>query len=74
MQQQQTDRDVSIVIALDLGNDDAQQHEANAYVGSYVLAIGRNIAESALFDAGGVIRDANGNRIGEWSVDVSPSK
>ena len=83
MQQQQTDRDVSIVITLDLSNDDAQQNEANVYVGSYVQAVGSNIitgsqttmatANSALFDAGGVLRDFNGNRIGEWSVRVSPS-
>ena len=76
-----TDRDITITIKLDTGNDDAVDVTTAYYVGKHVKQVGRDIVEGrghVLINMGGhqnqgsgKIRDENGNTIGEWSIDGS---
>jgi hypothetical protein len=67
-----TDRDITITIKIDTGNDDRLGWTKPFYVGRHIEKIGEHIVElgyGAAETGSGKIRDENGNTIGEWSID-----
>ena len=67
-----TDRDITVTIKLDTGNDDAVGITQGFYVGEKIKRIAYYIMEhqgDVQVNKGGKIRDDNGNTIGEWSLD-----
>lgn len=67
-----TDRDITVTIKIDTGNDDRRGRTKPFYVGRHIEKIGEHIVELGYVAAeigGGKIRDDNGNTIGEWSID-----